>query len=109
MEYKVKVFDVAERHLKHISDYISNELQAPQAAENVLDDLEQAILSLKVMPERIPLSRDRFLKSHGLHCMVVRQYLIYFQINEAARQVNVIAVIYGKRDQAAQMEPIIEN
>ena len=106
MEYKVKVFDEAEKHLKRISAYIFDELKAPQAAENVMDDLEQAIISLRSMPERIPLSRDRFLKSNGLHCMVVRKYLIYFQIDEEARQVNVISVIYGKRDQVAQMEAL---
>ena len=107
MEYKVIIFDEAEMHLKQISDYISNELQAPQAAENVLDDLGRAIDSLCFMPERIPLSRNRFLRAHGLHCMVVRKYLIYFQIDETARQVNVIAVIYGKRDQQAQLDGII--
>ena len=41
--------------------------------------------------------------------MTVRKYLIYFEIDEAARQVNVIAVIYGRRDQAAQLDGIIGN
>lgn len=41
--------------------------------------------------------------------MVVRKYLIYFEIDEAAQQVNVIAVIYGKRDQMAQLEMMIEK
>lgn len=31
------------------------------------------------------------------------------QMDEAARQVHITAVIYGKRDQAAQTETIIEN
>ena len=30
-------------------------------------------------------------------------YLIYFQIDETARQVNILAVLYGKRDQAEQI------
>lgn len=41
--------------------------------------------------------------------MVVRKYLIYFEIDETARQVNVIAVIYGKRDQMSQLETMIEK
>lgn len=107
MEYEVKVSEAAEMQLKQISDYISVEVQAPQAAENVLDDLQQAILSLGAMPERIPLARNKFLKKHALHCMIVRQYLIYFQIDKTAAQVNVVAVIYGKRDQKAQMKNLV--
>ena len=41
--------------------------------------------------------------------MVVRKYLIYFQMDEAKHRVNVIRVIYGKRDQAAQAESIIPH
>ena len=109
MPYKIIIFAKAEEHLKCISDYITVELQSPQAAENVMDDLEQAIDSLRTLPERIPFSRDALLKKRGLHCMVVRKYLVYFQIDETARQVNILAVIYGKRDQAAQMETIMDS
>ena len=39
----------------------------------------------------------------------ISSYLIYFEIDETARQVNVIAVIYGKRDQMSQLETMIEK
>ena len=41
--------------------------------------------------------------------MVVREYLIYFEIDETKKQVTVAAVIYGKRDQTAQIDNIIED
>ena len=41
--------------------------------------------------------------------MVVRKYLVYFQIDETLRQVNILAVLYGKRDQAARLDEIIES
>ena len=106
MKYEVEVPLWVYDQITEIAAYISGELSAPQAAQDVLNDLEAAIMSLDMYPERIPFSRDKFLKSCGLRCMVVRKYLIYFQIDEAARRVILHAVIYGKRDQAAQAKGI---
>ncbi|MBR1760439.1 MAG: type II toxin-antitoxin system RelE/ParE family toxin [Schwartzia sp.] len=107
--YKIGISHEAKEHMRRISAYISHQLKAPQAAKNVRSDLRDAMDSLRTMPERIPLSRDALLKKRGLHCMVVRKYLVYFQIDEPAKQVNILAVLYGKRDQGAQMETIVEN
>ena len=107
--YDIVVYDRVNTQTDEIADYIINELKAPQAAEDLLADLQKAMRSLDVMPERIPLVRFEPWRSRGFRCMVARNYLIYFWIDEAARQVNITAVIYGKRDQAAKMETIIEN
>ena len=107
--YKVGISDEAKEHMRRISAYIFHQLRAPQAAKNVRHDLRDAIFSLRTMPERIPLSRIRALKSQNVRCMAVRKYLIYFRIDETARQVYILAVLYGKRDQAAQLDEIIEH
>lgn len=109
MRYKVNVSAQIDAQMDEIADYIIHTLKAPQAAEDLLHALHRAIDSLDMMPERIPLSRHESLKALGLHCMVVRNYLIYFQIDEAERQVVVHAVIYGKRDQAVQLDGIVQN
>ncbi len=102
-QYEVGLSDAAKKDLESISSYILNELEAPQAAEEVLTDLENAVASLCFLPERVALAREAAWKKRGVHAMVVRKYLLYFRIDEENRQVNVIRVIYGKRDQAAQM------
>ena len=107
--YKIWFTDEAKAHLRQISLYISDHLKAPQASINVTSDLKEAIFSLRSLPERIPLSRDERLKKCGIRCMVVRKYLIYFRLDESARQVIIRAVIYGRRDQTAQVENIIED
>ncbi len=109
MTYKVVVSNRAKEHLHNIKDYITNELKAPQSARNVLNDLEEAMKSLCALPERIPFSRVKELRLRGVHCMVVREYLIYFETDETKKQVTVAAVIYGKRDQTAQIDNIIED
>ena len=107
--YRIKMFAKAKAQVKSVAEYIKEELHAPLSAKNVTNDIKKAIASLKTMPERIPLVRFEPWRSRGFRCMTVRNYLIYFWIDETARQVNVIAVIYGKRDQMAQLETMMEK
>ena len=99
-QYKIGLSDEAKKDLGNISSYILYELKSPQAAEAVLADLESAIVSLDFLPDRIPLAREDSWKKQGIHAMVVRNYLIYFLIDEVKLQVNIVRIIYGKRDQA---------
>lgn len=99
-QYKIGLSDEAKKDLGNISSYILYELKSPQAAEAVLTDLESAIVSLDFLPDRIPLAREDSWKKQGIHAMVVRNYLIYFLIDEVKHQVNIVRIIYGKRDQA---------
>ena len=108
-KYRIKIIAKAKAQVKSAAKYIKEELHAPLSAKSLTNDIKKAIASLKTMPERIPPVRFEPWRSRGFRCMTVRNYLIYFWIDEAARQVNVIAVIYGRRDQAAQLDGIIGN
>lgn len=99
-QYEIGLSYEAKKDLGHISSYILYELKAPQAAEAVMVDLESAIDYLDLLPERIPLAREDSWKKQGIHAMVIRNYLIYFLIDEAKHQVYIVRIIYGKRDQA---------
>ena len=72
-------------------------------------EIKNAIASLATMPERIPVVHDESAETSGFRRMVVKNYLVYFQIDEAARRVNVAAVIYGRRDRAEQMKIMTGN
>ena len=97
--YEVRISKQAERQLKEIFQYISYTLQAPGTAEKMLDLLEREILSLSSFPNRIPLTQDEPWHSQGIHKMVVKNYLVYFWVDENAQPVHIIAVVYGRRDQ----------
>ena len=56
-QYEVGLSDAAKKDLESISSYILNELEAPQAAEEVLTDLENAVASLCFLPERVAQER----------------------------------------------------
>ena len=97
--YEVRISKQAERQLKEIFQYISYTLQAPGTAEKMLDLLEREILSLSSFPNRIPLTQDEPWHSQGIHKMVVKNYLVYFWVDENDQTVHIIAVVYGRRDQ----------
>ena len=48
--YTVKITKSAQKQMKEILYYISRKLQAPDAAENLLEEMKKAIFSLRWMP-----------------------------------------------------------
>lgn len=103
-EYVVKVTTQAQEQLREIVHYVAFNLQAPAAAAGLLDTLEQSIASLSQFPSRIALTEDEPWHSCGIHKMAVKNFLVYFWIDEAAYKVQVTAVVYGRRDQVQQLQ-----
>ena len=99
MEYHVKITTQAQEHLKEIRDYISHELLAPEAAKNMLMLLGSEMASLSHMPKRVKLVDEEPWRSEGVRVKAVKNYLIYFWINEPEMIVQVFAIIYARRDQ----------
>ena len=105
-DYKVKITPQASEQMLEIFSYISYTLQEPVVAERMLDSLQESILSLGTMPKRIVLVDEEPWKSHGIHKMPVKNFIVYFWINEELKQVHIIAVIYGRRDQLEQLKQL---
>ena len=83
--------------------YIRYTLQSPGTAMKMLDTLEQEIASLSCFPNRVPLTDEEPWHSRGVHKMLVKSYLVYFWIDEDAKLVHVIAVIYARKNQRDQL------
>ena len=101
--YFVKVTTQAEEQMREIVQYIASELKAPKAALCLLDAIEEAISSLSQFPQRVALTEEEPWHSYGIHKMPVKNFLIYFWIDEDNGKVQVTAVIYGKRDLIKQL------
>lgn len=102
-QYTVMLTTQASNQILEYASYIQNELLNPQAAKKFVKDLREAIAGLDTMPQRHPLLEEEPWRSQGVRKMIVRGYLVYFWINEQTAVVQVIAVIYGQRDQLAQL------
>jgi toxin ParE1/3/4 len=101
--YIVKITTQAEEQLQAIVKYIASELKVSKAALRLLDEIESSISSLSQFPQRVALTEEEPWRSTGIHKMPVKNFLVYFWIDEENRKVQVTAIIYGRRDQIKQL------
>lgn len=102
--YVVRITRQAREQLRDIKRYIAEELLAPEAASDTISALKKEIKSLSQMPDRIKLTEEEPWQSEGIHRMRVKNYYVYFWIDEENSKVQVTSVIYVARDQATQLE-----
>lgn len=104
--YKIRITPQAKEHLRLIRDYIAHELKAPEVAKRMLVLLRKEISSLSEMPHRAPLIDEMPWHDMGFRKIRVKNYYIYFWIDEEKKEVQILAVIYVRRDQARQLEKL---
>lgn len=101
--YEVKITKMAYGYMKEIVSYISNKLFAPDAANNLLNKLQEAISGLSTAPAKYTLVDEEPWRSEGVRKIVVKSFLIYYWIDEPNSKVQVTGVIYGRRTQLVQL------
>ena len=109
MDYIINITSQAEEQIQEIANYISHELKAPESALHLLDTLEDSFTSLANFPQRIALVDGEPWRTHGLHHFPVKNFIVYFWIDEANKIVQITAVIYSKRDQLQQLSQMDLN
>ena len=102
-EYGVRVTRLALGQMKKIVHYISNDLMAPDAADNLLDKLKAEITKLSSFPKKQALIDEEPWRTEGVRKIVVNNFLIYYWVDDENNRVQVTAVIYSRRDQIRQL------
>ncbi len=103
-EYTVEITTPAQQDLRAIVLYIRDVLQAPTAAQNLLQQIREEVHGLSHMPERYPLWEDEPWHSQGLRKLVVKKYVVLYLIAEQRQAVQIARVFYGGRDINAQLQ-----
>lgn len=98
INYKIEVSEPAENDLRDIVRYIFAQLSAPMTAMKMMDTIEQAIASLANMPQKCPLVRDERLAAMGYRKLIIKNYVVFFTIDEKAKVVDVERILYARRD-----------
>ncbi|MBD5492322.1 MAG: type II toxin-antitoxin system RelE/ParE family toxin [Lachnospiraceae bacterium] len=101
--YIVKITSQAEEQIQEIIHYITYELKAPDAALHLLDALEDSFTSLAQFPQRVALIDEEPWRTNEIHRLPVKNFLVYFWIDEDNMNVHVTAIIYEKRNQLHQL------
>ena len=105
-EYEVRITRQAREHLREIRRYIECKLQSPLAAKNILLAIRNKIQSLARMPRRVHLTPEQPWHDSGVRRDRVNNYYLYFWIDEDNKKVQVIGVIYVRREQSKQLEQL---
>ena len=99
MTYSVKLTPHAIAQIQRTIAYISNDLLAPEAASSWVDYLEKEISGLDTMPKGHPMVEEEPWKSRGYRKLLVKNFIVYYYVDDTGKTVWVTAVVYGKRDQ----------
>ena len=102
-EYEVRVTRQALEQMKEIVHYISNDLMAPDAADNLLDKMKAEITKLSSFTKKHALIDEEPWRTEGVRKIVVKNFLIYYWVDDENNRVQVTAVIYSRRDQIRQL------
>lgn len=96
MKYNLTITERAEELLDHILYYIINQLKNPQAAGNLMNEIEHVYNNLEYNPKMYAYSEDVFLKSKGYRKAVVPHYyyVIIFCIDEETKSVYIVGFFH---------------
>jgi len=96
--YRVKLTAPAETDLSEIIDYILKELEAPLAAENMMDAAEEVFRKLEFSPQSYSKVPDDRLSAIGYRWIGIKNYMAFFRIDESQKLVIVDRILYGRRN-----------
>ena len=96
--YLLNIKDAAEEDILNTVKYIADVLKAPTAANNLLDEIERHEGILESTPKIYPFVPDEYLSQKGLRFTMIKNYIMFYTINEDEKIVTVIRFLYGRRD-----------
>lgn len=98
MEYKLRITNDAKCDIDDIISYIANELKNPIAADNLLTEIELSFDTISYNPFAFPLCNDKRLRDGGYRKINVKNYIVFYRVDELNSIVYIMRVIYGRRN-----------
>ena len=94
-KYEVKLYARAYRDMEDIYAYIASNLHDPNAAQNIIDEIENAVFSLELMPERGAVRRSGIYANRDYRQLFVGNYIIVYRVKKEEKQVHIVTVRYA--------------
>ncbi|MDR0456024.1 MAG: type II toxin-antitoxin system RelE/ParE family toxin [Treponema sp.] len=96
--YYVKYSKIIDDDIDSCYFYIKEKLEAPRAAENLMEELYNKKNEIKESPYKRPLVQDSYLASEGIRSIKVKNYVLYYNVDEDKKCINAIRFLYNKRN-----------
>ena len=101
--YEIIMTPDATTDLMELRNYIAVVLLVPDTALSYIRSIREEIGKLSEMPRRIKPVDDEPWYSRGIRKIMTKSFYVYYRIDEDAKRVYIINVIYNKRDQLRQL------
>ena len=98
-QYRIIVTPDASDDLYELRSYIADVLCAPDTALSYIRAVRKEIAALSEMPARYRPVDGEPWHSRGIRKLLVKNSFVYYRIDEAARIVYILNIIYAARDQ----------
>jgi plasmid stabilization system protein ParE len=98
MNYSLNITDIAEEDILDTVRYITHVLKNSIAANNLLDEIEKHEKILEDTPGIYPFVHDEYLAEKGLKYVMIKNFLLFYIIDEKNKIVNIIRFLYRRRD-----------
>ena len=105
MIWKIIHTENADQDLEKTREYIRDVLQEPETAKKQVARILKAISSLDHFPLRYRIYEYEPWRSRGIRVLPVDNYLAFYWPDETRNVVEILHILYGGRDLAAQWEP----
>lgn len=96
-EYAVQISPEALKNLEAVFSFRIQD--APQSASRLIKDILDAMDDLDTMPQRYRRAGRAGKSGNPVHAMVVRPFIVYYRIDDAAKRVFILEVRHGARRQ----------
>ena len=97
--YEVIMTPDATKDLYELRNYISDDLLAPDIALSYVRAIRGEISTLAEMPSRTPLVGEEPWHSRGVRKIIVKNFYVYYRIDDERKMVYILNIIYSKLDQ----------
>lgn len=102
--YKLEYLPIARQDMIEIATYISRELNNPTAADSLAVELIEAGDHIPEFPYANPAYIPIRPLKHEYRKVLVRNYLMFYWIDEEKKVITVARVIYARRDYEALLK-----
>lgn len=96
--YTVYITTPAEEDLLSALRYIVTVLKAPEAAEDLIGEVEKKIVVLAENPRVSPLLGDEDSGLDKIRHVKIKNYLLFYTVENDTKTITIIRFLYARRD-----------
>ena len=96
--YSIETSNLFKIDIQTIYNFIMEEYDSPLAADNLIIHLKDKLNQLKEKPFSRAIVKDTVLASKGYRIIQIKNYLLFYKVDEKSKIVKLHRFLHGSRD-----------